>query len=125
MLNYTERLFYMSLVSFGVVGSVAPWAAAQTPPCLTATWEANTEPDLGGYHLTLTEDGVAQPVLTYPATATKSDCLPKHNAEYEIALTAFDTAGNESAPSTIQKDLKPPATPSGLQISINVTVTVP
>ena len=120
-----KRLVRISLASLSVVGCAASVAAAQTPPCLTATWEANTEPDLGGYHLTLTEDGVAQPVLTYPATATKSDCLPKHNAEYEIALTAFDTAGNESAPSTIQKDLKPPATPSGLQITINVTVTVP
>lgn len=100
-------------------------STAQTPPCLTASWSANTEPDLGGYHLTITEDGVAQPVLTYPVTATKSDCVPKNNAEYEIGLTAFDTSGNESAPTTVQKDFKAPATPTGLQITINVSVTVP
>lgn len=111
--------------SVALMMSMASVAVAQTPPCFTASWQANTEPDLGGYHLTIVEDGIAQPMLTYPAMATQSDCVPKKNAEYDVALTAFDTSGNESAPTTIQKDLKPPSSPLGLQITIKVEVSVP
>ena len=122
MLKQITRSIALSVI---LATSFAPTLFAQTPPCFTASWQANTEADLGGYHLTIVEDGIAQPMLTYPATDTQSECITKKNAEYDVALTAFDTFGNESAPTTIHKDLKPPSAPLGLQITIKVEVTVP
>ena len=103
----------------------APVAFAQTGPCVVASWDANTETDLAGYHLTITEDGVARPVIPFASDAVTSACEPVGPSDYMLALTAFDVSGNESAPALKPFDRKPPLSPGNMQISVNVSVVLP
>jgi len=95
---------------------------AQTGPCATLSWDANTEADLAGYHLTIHEDGTARPVLTFPKEAISSACEPVGNNEYIFSLTAFDESGNESAPAIKPLDKKTPGQPGGMTITVTISI---
>ena len=95
---------------------------AQTQPCATASWAANQEADLGGYNLTIYEDGVARPVLTFPKEATQSACEPVGEHEYVFSLTAFDEAENESLPTAKPLDRMAPGQPGGMTITVTINI---
>lgn len=94
------------------------WAAS----CLQVSWQANTEPDLVGYRLTMVPDGVPATPIDILKPLLKAPCQPLVQANYEVRLTAYDTSGNESAPAMLVKDLKPPVSPTGVTITITVSV---
>ena len=111
-------------------GTTAP----ATPTGLSATagdatvalaWTANTETDLAGYHLYRRPTGGTWPTTAtkeLPGTATTwTDTTVTNNTSYDYRLTAIDTTGNESTPSTAVTatpnpgpDTTAPATPTGL-----------
>jgi hypothetical protein len=78
----------------------------------TATWDANTEPDLAGYYLywrpvttpvtawnnTQRVQIVSGPNIVKTYDLTLSIII---NGAYQICVTAYDTAGNESGLSNI------------------------
>ena len=77
---------------------------AQVGPVITAdcqiAWQANTEDDLVGYRLYSETSpgiyGVPTSILA-PATSAKCSSLNiKTNGQYYIAISAYDTTGNES-----------------------------
>ena len=77
---------------------------AQLGPIITSdcqiTWQANSEPDLVGYRLYYETSpgiyGVPTSILA-PTTSTKCSSLNiKTNGQYYIAISAYDTTGNES-----------------------------
>lgn len=96
--------------------------SALAASCLQVSWQANTEPDLAGYRLTLIPDGVAAPAIEVAAPLLQAPCQPLVPANYEVRLTAFDASGNESAPAVLVRDLKPPVSPTGVTITITVSV---
>jgi len=120
----------VALVVGLLVGLWAMPASTQTPPpvCASgevrATWDANSEPDLAGYHLVVSEDGVPRPVVTFPSTAMSGLCDATTDVEYQYRLTAFDTSGNESGPSLFDLDKKPPVSPTGLTVTTTTTTTM-
>jgi YVTN family beta-propeller protein len=64
------------------------------PPSVHLTWNANTESDLAGYHVSrdgtpLTPSGVTQPSYDDPG---------RPDGKYRYCVTAFDQVGNESGP---------------------------
>jgi hypothetical protein len=77
---------------------------AQVGPVITSdcqiTWEANTEDDLVGYRLySETSSGIygVPTSILAPTTSTKCSSLNiKTNGQYYIAISAYDTTGNES-----------------------------
>lgn len=95
---------------------------AQTGPCATLSWAANTESDLAGYNLTIHEDGTPRPVITFPKDATSSACEPVGSSEYVFSLTAFDESGNESAPANKPLDKKAPGQPGGMTITVTINL---
>ena len=94
----------------------------------TLTWNANTEADLAGYKV-YRGQGAATPTLltTLGKVLTYADTtLPDVSQTVTYQLSAFDIKGNESlktAPVTIAIDVSPPAMPTGLTVTVNVTVT--
>jgi hypothetical protein len=77
---------------------------AQVGPVITAdcqiAWQANTEDDLVGYRLysgaSPDSYGVPRSILA-PTTSAKCSSLNiKTNGQYYIAISAYDTTGNES-----------------------------
>lgn len=75
-----------------------------TGTCATLSWNANTESDLAGYKLYDRVTLTATPLLraTYGAQITSVTCasLGFNAGQHYLTLTAFDTSGNESGPST-------------------------
>ena len=77
----------------------------------TAAWDPNSETDLAGYYVYYR--AVTTPVTPWsdtrrsasvaPSTTPRYDLLQLigQNGQYEIMVTAFDNAGNESGPSNI------------------------
>ena len=67
---------------------------------MTLQWTANTEPDLAGYKIygATSSGAYGAAVATVPANAT-SFVAPglQRGVTYFFVITAFDTAGNESA----------------------------
>lgn len=91
---------------------------------LRATWTANTEPDMASYRLYRT-DGARTLVGTIPHPATTYDfsvIVPDNTqGTLTFVLTAVDTSGNESGDSNVASrpfDLRPPAAPSGISITV-------
>lgn len=94
---------------------------------LLVTWDANTEPDLDGYKLYW-----GRLTRSYEYYSTVRDTFIKVSQPIEIpryyAVTAFDTAGNESGysneigvvllpPDTVKQDTTPPLIPKRLKIT--------
>ena len=93
------------------------------------TWNANTEEDLAGYRLYHRNSGDVYNMQSYeeilaPATTYQA---PYPVGRHYWVLTAYDTSGNESAPSTEatlyiaeEVDVTPPSEVSGFTIQIVV-----
>jgi hypothetical protein len=87
------------------------------------SWTANAESDLAGYRL------YRDDVQVYAgAAATFTDTAVVNGTAYSYAVSAYDTAGNESAPSAAvaatpvapppPPDTTPPAVPTGLTATV-------
>lgn len=75
------------------------------------TWAANTEPDLAGYKLHWSQDnGFARSVDLKAATNYNLMNI-LDNVPYQIAVSAYDSNGNESAVSSTLKAVKTTAPP--------------
>lgn len=91
---------------------------------VTLQWDANTEADLAGYR-------VYQGSGSNPATftrvqqvaATTATIKGLDNSSHSFAVTAYNTAGMESAYSNVVIVPATPAVPSGLKWTLTLTVT--
>ena len=95
-----------------------------------AVWDQNTETDLAGYYLywrtqadTFSDTNRVQVLPTNKASPTHTapsfnlGTLNLTSGNYSIAISAYDTAGNESGLSTEAPfDASLPANPSGLGV---------
>lgn len=118
---YENLVRWMRVVTVVVLLMVLA-ESAMAASCLQVSWQANTEPDLAGYRLTLVPDGVPSAPVDILKPFTKAPCQPLAPANYEVRLTAYDADGNESAPAILVKDFKPPISPTGVTITITVSV---
>ena len=88
------------------------------------TWNANTEPDLAGYRI-YRGFGMAAPTLLASVgkvTTYTDSTIPNLSQDVTYNLTAFDTAGNESAHGvsvTKTVDVNPPSAPTGLAVVLS------
>jgi Bacterial Ig domain len=102
---------------------------------VSVTWNANTESDLAGYKIykrTLPSQDFGQPVFSgfpnNPSSPSTTVSGLSGGTTYGFIATAFDTAGNESAPSTERQisvstgTSSPPPPTATLNIS-NLTVS--
>mgnify|MGYP001156650157 FL=1 len=113
------------------------WAAQG----IRVTWDANTETDLAGYKVlfakpgdvgwvssgdTITYSLGSFPNITELITATQYDIL-YGDGPYAVAVIAVDTAGNESALSSIVSiEVKDPSIPAVVEVPpINIAPSVP
>lgn len=112
-------LMILILLSFGSAALAAGGKA-------TLSWDANKEADLAGYKVYFgTASGKYGPAIDAGKTATPSTpsysvTIP-NDGTYYFAITAYDTAGNESGFSAeVSKiiDSTPPAPPSNLRAVI-------
>lgn len=85
---------------------------------IQVSWNANTEPDLAGYKVYM---GTAPGQYSTPVTVTTPSYTfqgATDKTTYYVAVSAFDTSGNESAlsdeVSIYVPDVTPPAKPTGL-----------
>lgn len=74
----------------------------------TAAWDPNSEADLAGYYVYYRPvggawDNARRSAAVAPSPTPRYNLLTivTANGNYEIMVTAFDTAGNESGPSNI------------------------
>ena len=90
-------------------------------------WDANTESDLAGYRLYQKADSVVPPftkVQDLPKGTTTADVTGLDSAHsYSFAVTAYNTAGLESAYSNIVTIPAAPMAPGSLKWSLTLTVT--
>jgi Bacterial Ig domain len=120
--------FYMLLFALITVMPCAPVFSAN----VSVTWNKNSESDLAGYKIykrTLPSQDFGQPIFSgmpsNPSSPATTVSGLSGGTTYGFIATAFDTAGNESAPSTEKQISVPtgtPPPPSSLSIS-NLTVT--
>jgi len=108
----------MLCVMFMFLGGTAQ--AATITNCNKLTWDANTEPDLAGYHIHVNKDGVDLPTMGITAPSTEIPCDTVkivEGSDYIVYLTAYDQSGNESAPggaiAVEWPDAVPPTAPTG------------
>lgn len=97
-------------------------ASAQT---VIVTWDANTEPDLAGYKIYYgTQSRTYDTIINIGADTIKLLNGFEVDKEYFFAVTAYDSAGNESEYSdevsiVIKlKDKIPPNKVAGIQIKV-------
>lgn len=91
---------------------------------IALTWDANTETDLAGYR-------VYQGTGSNPATFTKiqetvattATIKGLDNTAHSFAVTAYNTAGMESAYSNVVTIPAVPAIPGGLKWTLTLSVT--
>jgi hypothetical protein len=73
---------------------------APVPKELTIAWNANTEPDLAGYRIYCgTQSGVYGIQVPVAKTLRTTTVPNLTSGTYYCVVKAYDTAGNESAPS--------------------------
>ena len=109
-----RKTFKMAVLAVGLILLSAFPAFALGPRMVdphTAAWDPNTETDLAGYYVYYRP--VTNPVTAWsdsrrsasvaPSATPRYDLLQLigQNGQYEIMVTAFDNAGNESGPSNI------------------------
>ena len=94
---------------------------------VTLQWDANTETDLAGYRLYQKQNSAVPPfaqVQDIPkGTTTASVTGLDSSHSYSFAVTAYNTAGMESAYSNIVTIPAAPIAPAGLKWSLTLTVT--
>jgi hypothetical protein len=87
---------------------------------LEVTWDTNTEPDLASYKLysSFTNGIWGFPIATIAAPTTIYTIPNITDGTYYIALSAVDTAGNESekAVASITVNVTAPVKPTGLKL---------
>lgn len=94
---------------------------------VTLTWDANTESDLAGYRVYQKQDSAVPPfarvqeIQKGTTTASVTGLDPSHS--HSFAVTAYNTAGMESAYSNIVTIPAAPLTPGGLKWTLMLTVT--
>uniref|UniRef100_UPI0031404003 fibronectin type III domain-containing protein n=1 Tax=uncultured Nitrospira sp. TaxID=157176 RepID=UPI0031404003 len=95
--------FYILLLALMAVIPCAPAFSAD----VSVTWNKNTESDLAGYKIykrTLPSQDFGQPIFSgmpsNPTSPSRTVSGLSGGTTYGFIATAFDTAGNESAPST-------------------------
>ena len=90
-------------------------------------WDANAESDLAGYRLYQKADSATPPftkVQDIPkGTQTASVTGLDSTHSYSFAVTAYNTAGMESAYSNIVTIPAAPMAPGGLKWALTLTVT--
>lgn len=82
-------------------------APQEAQDCQSLSWSANTEEDLAGYRIYVSPDGVNYgPPVEVPKAETSIACAAigltpttTGHKDYHLHMTAYDTSGNESAPS--------------------------
>lgn len=94
------------------------------------SWDANTEADLAGYQLYRSTDSTFQTntdIFKINKDSTQFELKQlEYDVKYYLAMTAHDTAGNESDFSNILSfmvippDKTPPQIPSGVKIRVIV-----
>lgn len=114
-----KRVLLIAVVSFLYIPLVFALPGTKK---YKATWNANTEPDLAGYSLYWRVPGGeftdANKIITVQTEQLLTGVVPVGS---EIALTASDTAGNESLFSDVlffDLDSIAPAVPGGLSIEV-------
>lgn len=102
-------------------GSVTD-SAGNPSVSITATWTANTEPDLSFYEIEITESGftVVEPVITRRYTRPALT-----GRTYSIRVRAVDRAGNRSGWTASQNivgagDTTPPAAPASFTVATSL-----
>lgn len=94
---------------------------------VTLQWDANTETDLAGYRLYQKRDSAVPPfaqVQDIPkGTTTASVTGLDSSHSYSFAVTAYNSAGIESAYSNIVTIPAAPAIPGDLKWTLTLSVT--
>lgn len=94
---------------------------------VTLKWDANTEADLAGYRLYQKRDSATPPfvkVQEIPKGSTTASVTGLDSSHsYSFAVTAYNSAGIESAYSNIVTIPAAPIAPAGLKWSLTLTVT--
>jgi fibronectin type 3 domain-containing protein len=97
---------YNGIITVGATGAASKTVAvtltvnAATTSSATLTWNPNTESDLAGYKVyRATASGAyGAPIATLPSTTTNYVATSlQSGTTYFFVVTAYDTAGNESA----------------------------
>lgn len=98
-------------------------AQAQTPittNCMLS-WSPNQETDLAGYKAWASKGGVKNQIVVIQKPTTQTSCAAlgvTTEGTWDFSVSAFDTANQESTPSTVVGVINPPpAPPGGLQLS--------
>lgn len=74
---------------------------AQQPLKVTLVWNANPEPDIAGYRAYYRDvNGPVTPIVLDGRDTSREIFLSNANARYEFWVTAYNTAGLESNPSS-------------------------
>lgn len=89
---------------------------------IIATWSANTETDLAGYEVEVSQGGTA---IVEAAGTNRYTRRARSGSVYGIRVRAYDKAGNRSAWTTQQTvvgglDTIPPAPPTGLSVTNSI-----
>ena len=91
---------------------------------VTLQWDANTESDLAGYRV---YQGTGSDPATFTrvqqVAATTATIKGLDNTSHSFAVTAYNTAGLESAYSNIVTIPAAPSAPGSLKWSLTLTVT--
>ena len=91
---------------------------------VTLTWDANTESDLAGYRVYQgTGSDPATVTRVQQVAATTATIKGLDNTSHSFAVTAYNTAGMESAYSNIVTIPAAPIAPGGLKWALTLTMT--
>ena len=94
---------------------------------VTLTWDPNTETDLAGYRVYQKQDSAVSPFTRVQEIPKGTETTTVLNLDsthsYSFAVTAYNTAGLESAYSNIVTIPAAPIAPNGLKWSLTLTVT--
>ena len=93
---------------------------------VTLQWDANTESDLAGYRVYQGNGGdlgTFTRVQEIAAPTTSATIKGLDSASHSFAVTAYNTAGMESAYSNIVTIPAAPMAPAGLKWSLTLTMT--
>ena len=106
-LNFPQKLSFQILLLLALLTPCSPVFSAS----VLVSWDSNTESDLAGYKLykrALPTQNFGQPIfLGFPSNPSSPSTTVTGLSEgttYGFILKAFDTSGNESAPS-VEKQL--------------------